>query len=119
MVIYKRLVFPLLRQFDAEQVHDASIRSLSFSAKTEIGRRFIGRIAGEIPRRPVSVFGLNFSNELGVAAGFDKSAQIPIELGMLGFGHVEVGTLTPRPQWGNPRPRVFRLLVRSRRQSGC
>ena len=55
------------------------------------------------------VFGLNFPNPIGMAAGFDKNAEVPDALLRLGFGFVEVGTVTPLPQPGNPRPRVFRL----------
>jgi dihydroorotate dehydrogenase len=61
------------------------------------------------PRLSVSAFGLGFANPLGMAAGFDKDAEVPDALLGLGFGFVEVGTVTPRPQAGNPRPRVFRL----------
>ena len=66
-------------------------------------------IAGPLPRDPVQVCGLTFPNRLGMAAGFDKDVRVATGLGLLGFGHVEVGTLTPRPQVGNPRPRIFRL----------
>src|SRR5256714_9719754 len=59
----------------------------------------------------MGAFGLNFSNPIGMAAGFDKSAEVPDSLLRLGFGFVEVGTVTPRPQAGNPRPRLFRLAA--------
>ena len=62
------------------------------------------------PRLPVEVLGLKFPNPLGLAAGFDKDAEVPGAMLRLGFGFVEVGTLTPRPQAGNARPRLFRLL---------
>src|SRR5574338_657657 len=61
------------------------------------------------PARPVSAFGLTFRNPVGLAAGYDKDAVAVRGLSALGFGHLEVGTVTPRPQPGNPRPRVFRL----------
>ena len=61
------------------------------------------------PRLAVKAFGLDFPNPLGLAAGFDKSAEVPDALLALGFGFVEVGTLTPKPQAGNPKPRLFRL----------
>src|SRR6187397_3661286 len=57
----------------------------------------------------VRAFGLNFPNPIGMAAGFDKSAEVPDALLRLGFGFVEIGTVTPKPQTGNPRPRLFRL----------
>ena len=61
------------------------------------------------PRLEVRAFGLNFPNPVGMAAGFDKNAEVPDALLRLGFGFVEIGTVTPRPQAGNPRPRMFRL----------
>ena len=57
----------------------------------------------------VRAFGLNFPNPIGMAAGFDKNAEVPDALLRLGFGFVEIGTVTPKPQVGNPRPRLFRL----------
>ena len=61
------------------------------------------------PKLAVRAFGLNFPNPIGMAAGFDKSAEVPDALLRLGFGFVEIGTVTPKPQTGNPRPRLFRL----------
>ena len=61
------------------------------------------------PKLAVRAFGLNFPNPIGMAAGFDKSAEVPDALLRLGFGFVEIGTVTPKPQAGNPRPRLFRL----------
>ena len=72
----------------------------------------ICRWRGRLPTRrscEVRAFGLNFPNPVGLAAGFDKNAQVPDALLRLGFGFVEVGTITPRAQAGNPRPRLFRL----------
>jgi dihydroorotate dehydrogenase len=66
-------------------------------------------VARDDPRLAVRAFGLNFPNPVGMAAGFDKNAEVPDALLRLGFGFVEVGTITPRPQPGNPRPRLFRL----------
>ncbi|MCY0093404.1 quinone-dependent dihydroorotate dehydrogenase [Hoeflea ulvae] len=62
------------------------------------------------PRLAVTLAGLAFPNPLGMAAGYDKNAEVPSELSRLGFGFVEVGTLTPKPQSGNPKPRIFRLV---------
>jgi dihydroorotate dehydrogenase len=62
------------------------------------------------PEQPVKVFGLNFSNPVGLAAGYDKDGLGWRGLACLGFGHIEIGTVTPRPQAGNPKPRVFRLI---------
>src|ERR1700742_5187242 len=64
---------------------------------------------GDDPKLAVRAFGLNFPNPVGMAAGFDKNAEVPDALLRLGFGFVEIGTVTPKPQAGNPRPRLFRL----------
>jgi dihydroorotate dehydrogenase len=109
VTVYKKLVFPVLRRFDAESVHDWTVRLLEYSQDSKLGQSLVRKLAGEYPRRPVELFGLTFPNELGVAAGFDKDIRIVSGLSLLGFGHVEVGTLTPQPQRGNPRPRIFRL----------
>jgi len=109
MSLYRRLVFPLLRRVDAEQMHDATLAALEAAQATTAGRYLLRKVAGDVPRRPVRVFGLTFPNVLGVAAGFDKDARVAVGLSCLGFGHVEVGTLTPYPQPGNSRPRMFRL----------
>lgn len=109
MSIYRRLLFPLLQQVDAERTHEATLAALEAAQATSVGRFLLRRIAGSAPRQPVRVFGLTFPNVLGVAAGFDKDARVASGLACLGFGHVEVGTVTPYPQQGNPKPRVFRL----------
>lgn len=109
MSLYTRILFPLLQRIDPEKAHDRTLAALRLAQNTAPGRLILRRLAGEIPEAPVRVFGLTFPNVLGVAAGFDKDVQAARGLGLLGFGHVEVGTLTPKPQPGNPRPRVFRL----------
>lgn len=109
MSLYQRLIFPLLRQLDAERAHDLTLQALSIAQRWPVGRFLLRRITGKTPRRSVTAFGLQFPNELGVAAGFDKNAQAPLGLALLGFGHVEVGTVTPWGQPGNERPRIFRL----------
>src|SRR4051794_4981518 len=94
------LLRPVLRALDPETAHRATIRLLKSG------------LAGDA-RRPsrlsTRLFGLDFPNPLGLAAGFDKDAEVPLPLLKLGFGFVEVGTVTPLPQPGNPRPRLFRL----------
>ena len=92
---------PLLRLLDAEDAHRLAILALKIPP-------FVKLVADD-PRLAVRAFGLNFPNPVGMAAGFDKHAEVPDALLKLGFGFVEVGTVTPRPQVGNPRPRVFRL----------
>jgi len=93
---------PLLHCMDAETAHGLTIKAL----KTGLGA------SAEInspSNLAISCFGLNFRNPLGLAAGFDKNAEVPDAMLAMGFGFVEVGTVTPRPQEGNPRPRLFRL----------
>ena len=92
---------PLLHGLDAEAAHDLTIRMLM------IAPRRAPPVSDS--RLNIAVFGLSFANPLGLAAGFDKNAQVPDAMLAQGFGFVEVGTLTPRPQAGNPRPRLFRL----------
>ena len=92
---------PLLRWLDAEDAHRLAVQGLKFLPAM--------RPHADDPRLAVRAFGLNFPNPIGMAAGFDKNAEVPDALLRLGFGFVEVGTVTPRPQSGNPRPRLFRL----------
>jgi len=109
--MYKHVMFPILKRFDAESVHGQTVRALAYAQSTPFGRALLRLLAGPLPEQPVKLFGLSFPNMIGMAAGFDKDVHIASGLGLLGFGHVEVGTLTPRPQIGNPRPRIFRLPV--------
>ena len=106
---YRKLAFPVLRHLDPETAHDRTLTALGIAQATPAGRLALRRIAGMIPVRPVQVGPLHFANPIGMAAGFDKDARVVSGLAELGFGHIEVGTLTPRPQTGNPRPRIFRL----------
>jgi dihydroorotate dehydrogenase len=92
---------PLLRWFDPEDAHRMAIQGLRLLPPV--------RLKPEDPKLAVRAFGLNFANPIGMAAGFDKSAEAPDALLRLGFGFVEIGTVTPKPQGGNPRPRLFRL----------
>jgi dihydroorotate dehydrogenase len=92
---------PLLRLLDPEDAHRLAILALKLPP-------FV-RLVPSDPRLAVRAFGLNFPNPIGMAAGFDKHGEVPDALLRLGFGFVEVGTVTPQPQIGNPRPRVFRL----------
>jgi dihydroorotate dehydrogenase len=99
--LFDRLVWPFLRTLDPEDAHGLTIKMLRFAPLT--------RAASDDKRLATRAFGLNFPNPVGMAAGFDKNAEVPDALLRLGFGFVEVGTVTPMPQAGNPRPRVFRL----------
>ncbi|MFZ4530761.1 MAG: quinone-dependent dihydroorotate dehydrogenase [Alsobacter sp.] len=94
-------LLPLLHGVDAETAHGLGLRALAALPAMAP--------PPSDPRLAVSAFGLAFPNPLGLAAGFDKNAEVPDAMLGLGFGFVEVGTLTPRPQQGNPKPRVFRL----------
>ncbi|WP_157105529.1 quinone-dependent dihydroorotate dehydrogenase [Sphingomonas sp. TDK1] len=99
------ILLDLVYALDAEQAHRAAIRALALwgSAGTPLG-------SGPESATPVTLAGLTFPNRVGLAAGLDKDAEAIAGLFALGFGAVEVGTLTPRPQPGNPRPRLFRLV---------
>ena len=107
--MYERLIFPALRRLDPETAHDRALETLRLAQSNPAGRALLRTIAGHISVQPVQIGPLHFPNPLGVAAGFDKDAEVITGLALLGFGHIEVGTLTPHPQAGNPRPRVFRL----------
>lgn len=102
MADFYPLLRPLLRLLDPETAHGLTIRVLAAG---------LGGAArtSDPPVLAQRLFGLDFPNPVGIAAGFDKEARVPDPLLRLGFGFVEVGTVTPRPQPGNPRPRVFRL----------
>jgi dihydroorotate dehydrogenase len=107
--MYKEFLFPLLSRLDAEAAHEHILSILSWAQSSPAGRAGLRLVAGPLRQQSVTVFGLRFPNVLGMAAGFDKDVRVTAGLALLGFGHVEVGTLTPRPQGGNPRPRIFRL----------
>jgi dihydroorotate dehydrogenase len=100
--LFDRLGLPLLRLMEAENAHRLAIAALRFAPLRQ----------PPPDDRPLAVraFGLDFPNPLGMAAGFDKHGEVPDVLLRLGFGFVEIGTVTPLPQPGNPRPRLFRLL---------
>jgi dihydroorotate dehydrogenase len=92
---------PLLRWFDPEDAHRMAIQGLRLLPPI--------RLRPDDPKLAVRAFGLNFPNPIGMAAGFDKNAEAADALLRLGFGFVEIGSVTPKPQAGNPRPRIFRL----------
>jgi dihydroorotate dehydrogenase len=99
-----------LARTDAERAHDNTLRLLEYGQQSSVGKFLLRVVAGRIPKQETNVCGLSFPNVLGVAAGFDKNARVVQGLALLGFGHVEVGTLTPDAQVGNPKPRLYRLL---------
>ncbi|MGE3796560.1 MAG: quinone-dependent dihydroorotate dehydrogenase [Thermomicrobiales bacterium] len=99
---------PLLFERDAEQVHDRAIAALSRVSRHQTMLSTIDSHSD--PRLAVRAFGFDIPHPLGIAAGLDKNGVAFPALAALGFGHVEIGTVTPRPQEGNDRPRVFRLV---------
>jgi dihydroorotate dehydrogenase len=98
----------LLFRLDPETAHQLTLQLMRVGGIEPI--HSILRAIYSAPSKPVTAFGLTFRNPIGLAAGYDKDAVAIKGLSALGFGHVEVGTVTPKPQPGNPRPRVFRLL---------
>ena len=103
-----RAARPALFALDAERAHDLTLCSLSTAAATGM----LGMIAGARVEDPVRAMGLDFPNRVGLAAGLDKNGAHVDALAGMGFGFIEVGTVTPRAQPGNPRPRMFRLPQR-------
>ena len=99
------LLRPLLFALDAETAHGMTLRGIDLAARLKLLRL----AAPTVVELPVEAFGIRFPNPVGLAAGLDKNAEHLDALGALGFGFVEVGTVTPRPQAGNPLPRLFRL----------
>jgi dihydroorotate dehydrogenase len=98
---FDRLARPFLRALEPEDAHRLAVNLLKHAP--------LPQAPADDPRLAMRVFGLNFPNPIGIAAGFDKDAEVPDALLRLGFGFVEAGTITPRPQPGNPKPRLFRL----------
>jgi dihydroorotate dehydrogenase len=100
---------PLLFRLDPEAAHRLTLNSLRLAGWFPPAR-WIMQAIYTAPSRPVTAFGLAFKNPIGLAAGYDKDAIAVRGLSALGFGHIEIGTITPLPQKGNPRPRMFRLV---------
>ena len=105
-MLYHRLARPLLFKLPAEWVHHASLALLT---QTPMASLLESKARVDSPELQRKVFGLTFPNPIGLAAGFDKNAEGVTAWPKLGFGFMELGTVTPRPQPGNARPRVFRL----------
>jgi dihydroorotate dehydrogenase len=99
-----RTIRPLLFAVDAECSHNATLWSLK-----KLHQLGLFRYTKPITQHPIECFGLHFANPLGLAAGLDKNAECIPAWAAMGFGFIEVGTITPRPQEGNPKPRLFRL----------
>lgn len=108
--MYKQFAKPLLFKLDAERAHHFVFDNLKRTASLPGGKSVLrGLYNYQHPSLAREVFGLKFANPVGLAAGLDKNAVLTDELATMGFGFVEIGTVTPRPQPGNPQPRLFRL----------
>ncbi len=107
---YRSLILPVLSRLSPERAHLAALRLLALAQATPGGLPLLRKFAApDDPRLHVRRFGLEFSHPVGAAAGIDKDAEAVAALLAIGFASVEVGTVTPRPQPGNPPPRVWRL----------
>lgn len=108
--MYKQILLPILFRFDAERVHYWVCDTLRWLFKRPLIPSLLRKqYTFEHPALERTVAGLTFKNPVGLAAGFDKNAELVDEMAALGFGFVEIGTVTPRPQVGNDKPRLFRL----------
>ncbi|MDF0706437.1 quinone-dependent dihydroorotate dehydrogenase [Flagellimonas okinawensis] len=107
--MYKILIRPVLFLFDPEAVHHFSFLAIKFFSRLGFGGLFRKVFVVNDPRLEREVFGVKFKNPVGLAAGFDKDAKLYNEFSDFGFGFVEIGTVTPKPQPGNPKKRLFRL----------
>lgn len=108
--MYQRFIRPILFSLPPETAHMLALSLSALVGNFSPLRRWVKFIFAPQNSMPVNLFGLTFPNPLGLAAGYDKDAQAVHGLAALGFGHIEVGTITPQPQPGNPRPRIFRLV---------
>ena len=109
--MYKKIIKPLLFSLDPEFVHDFSFLFIKFFFKIPgLSLLFKKIYSFENPLLERELMGLKFKNPVGLAAGFDKNAELFNELSIFGFGFIEIGTLTPLPQRGNPKKRIFRLI---------
>ncbi|HPH86223.1 MAG TPA: dihydroorotate dehydrogenase (quinone), partial [Ferruginibacter sp.] len=106
-------MYQLLRRFlflfDAEKVHYFSMNALRLLCKWPLTKGILGNMFRPAGDHRFRFLNINFPNRVGLGAGFDKNARYLTELQTLGFGHVEIGTVTPMPQDGNEKPRLFRL----------
>ena len=107
-MIYKNLLRPILFSLEAERAHEIGSASLRVLSKFPPILTLLRNLT-QGTQKPVEAFGLQFPNAIGQAAGLDKDGLFPVASEALGFGHIEVGTVTPLPQPGNEKPRLFRL----------
>lgn len=107
--MYKAILRPLLFLFDPEKVHHFTFSMVRILSSLGLGGLFRSIYKVSDPKLERKLFGLTFPNPVGLAAGFDKDAKLYKELSNFGFGFIEIGTVTPKPQDGNPKKRLFRL----------
>ncbi|MBT8373079.1 MAG: dihydroorotate dehydrogenase (quinone), partial [Deltaproteobacteria bacterium] len=107
--MYKLFLRPILFLFDPEKVHHLTFSMIKFLHRLGFGGIFKSCYKTRNPKLERELFGLRFPNPVGLAAGFDKDAKLFKELSHFGFGFIEIGTVTPKPQEGNPKKRLFRL----------
>ena len=108
--MYKSLIRPILFSFDPEEIHHTTFKFIKVVSKLPLMKSFFrGMYQVKDKRLEREVFGLKFDNPVGLAAGFDKDAKLYNELANFGFGFIEIGTVTPKGQVGNPKKRLFRL----------
>jgi dihydroorotate dehydrogenase len=107
--LYNSIVRPILFRLPAESAHEFALKSLSIALSSQTARRLAARRFRPAPFAKLQRFGLDFPNPIGLAAGFDKNGTAAQALAALGFGFIEVGSVTSQAQPGNPRPRLFRL----------
>ena len=108
--MYKKFIKPILFTKDPEEAHHFTFSLIKRTFNLPLVKTFIrNKFHFEHPLLEKELWGLKFKNPIGLAAGFDKDAKLIDEMDLLGFGFIEIGTLTPLPQEGNPKPRLFRL----------
>ena len=108
--MYKHFIKPILFRFNPETAHNFTFSALSFLRHVPFARSIIRSIyKKESPKLAREVFGINFPNPVGLAGGLDKNGEFYNDMANFGFGFVEIGSLTPKPQDGNPKPRCFRV----------
>lgn len=105
-----KFIRSILFLMSAEQAHYVTLNLLNFLISVPGGAWLINAIYRNSKQKSVTAFGITFPNRVGLAAGFDKNAKYLRVMQLLGFGHVEIGTVTPKPQAGNDKPRLFRLI---------
>src|SRR5262245_46891527 len=106
-MLYRFLLRPLLFALDAERAHNFALTAASCLAWSPLACRAVRTLLARPRARPVQLLGLMFPNPIGLAGGMDKNGRAPLAWWAFGFGFVELGTVTPRPQAGNDKPRMF------------